>query len=340
MEEIENHKLVGKSFPDCVGNTLKNSMESSSFYDVTLVCDDYMKIKSHKVVLTSSSSLFKDILKDDKNISEIFLIGIKSSELESILKFIYLGEVYVHQKTLCNFVSTARNLEFEEIVKTVKESRNEIVETLQHNNSRVKVEKITEVYLKEEEELITDNDDHKDVIQQSKGEKFECDECGAELSSGQTLKKHKTYMHSGKLHPCDQCDYKAKQPGGLKAHKNVVHEGIRRYQCKECDYKASTKQRLSIHMTVRHGGTMLYCSICNISAATKYRLRVHIENVHEKLKKQCSLCDYKVLKNSSLSAHIKSVHEGITYPCNQCEYVGSMKKFLLKHVKKYHSAKK
>ena len=224
---MENHKLVDKSFSDCVGNTLKNLMESSSFYDVTLVCDDYTKIKTHKVVLTSTSSLFKDILKDDKNISEIFLLGIRSSDLESILKFIYVGEVYVHQKALCNFVSTARNLEFKEIVKTVKESRNEIVETLQHSNSTIKVEKITEVYLKEEQELITDYEvcqevlsEHssteevhqEDKIQPSEEDKFKCDECGTMLANAVGYQKHKKYMHSGTFYPCDQCDYKAKQP--------------------------------------------------------------------------------------------------------------------------------
>ena len=46
------------------------------------------------------------------------------------MKFIYLGEVDVHQNNLCNFISAAKNLEFHEIVKAVKEARNEIVESI------------------------------------------------------------------------------------------------------------------------------------------------------------------------------------------------------------------
>ena len=133
---MENSKVVGKSFPDCVGIVIKDLMESSIYSDVTLVCDDYTKIRTHKLILTSSSTLFKDILKDDVSISEIFLMGIKGSELESLLNFIYLGEVNVHQKNLCKFISAAKNLEFNEIVETVKEARKEIVETLQKYNTK------------------------------------------------------------------------------------------------------------------------------------------------------------------------------------------------------------
>ena len=52
---MENSEVVEKSFrfriiPDCVGTMMKNLMESSSFSDVTLVCDDNKKIKTHKLV--------------------------------------------------------------------------------------------------------------------------------------------------------------------------------------------------------------------------------------------------------------------------------------------------
>ena len=94
--------------------------------------------------------------------------------MESLLNFIYLGEVNVHQKNLCKFISAAKNLEFNEIVETVKEARKEIVETLQKYNTKNNLEKITEVYLKEEEELVTEFVDPKDLIQQSDREKLEC----------------------------------------------------------------------------------------------------------------------------------------------------------------------
>ena len=123
MAEVERADGVTKSLSEGVGTMMKNLMESSRFSDVTIICDDHMKFRAHKLVLSSSSSLFKEFLKDDVAISEIDLIGIKGSDMESIMKFIYLGAVDILQDNLCSFISTARNLKFDEIVKTVKEAR-------------------------------------------------------------------------------------------------------------------------------------------------------------------------------------------------------------------------
>ena len=132
------------------------------------------------------------------------------------------------RKLCATLFLSARSLEFDEIVKTVKEAHQKIVQNLQNKNAEVKIEKITEVYLKEEEEPftefvdqkeeeepITESVDQKDALQRSKGEKFACDECGAVLSSDKIRQSHKKNLHGDKLFPCDQCDYKTKRTNGL-----------------------------------------------------------------------------------------------------------------------------
>ena len=116
MTELEKH-YKQKSLPDILGTMMKDMMEFSSFSDVTLICEDNVQIKTHKLILSSSSPLFKEILANKAALSEIFLIGIRGSEVESILKFIYLREVCVHQDNLNSFFSTARNLQFNEVGK-------------------------------------------------------------------------------------------------------------------------------------------------------------------------------------------------------------------------------
>ena len=182
MADMERANIVSQSFSNDLGPMMKTLMESRSFSDVTLVCDNHVKIRAHKLVLSSTSSLFEEIFKDDLALSEINIIGIKGSEMESILQFIYLGKVDIPQGNLCSFISTAKNLEFNEIVKTVKEAREEIVKSFKSNTnptSSTKTEKITEVYLKEEVDPFTDYINQKDVIQPNKGRKIDCDECGA-----------------------------------------------------------------------------------------------------------------------------------------------------------------
>ena len=359
---MDNSEVVEKSFrfrivPDCVGIMMKNLMDSSCFSDVTLVCDDYTKIKTHKLVLTSSSFLFKEILKDDKAISEIFLIGIKGSELESILKFIYLGEVDVQQKDLCKFISAAKNLEFNEIVKAVKlkEARKALVEAIQNEVSQNKTEKITEVYLKEEDEMITEIVDQKDVPQhskvhlkeeeelitekQSKEGKFKCGECYAKLSSAKGLQKHKKYVHSDKykLHPCDQCDYKAKQSSNLKVHKKALHGG-EKFGCDECDTELTTEYSLKKHKKYVHSGEKYPCNQCDYEGKQPINLKKHKQIVHEGFKPyQCKECDYKASGKHTLKVHNIVKHgDGIMQYCSICNFGTATKARIRRHIESVH----
>ena len=74
MAEAETANVVSKSFSEEVGTMMKTLMETSRFSDVTIVCDDHVKIRAHKLVLSSSSSLFNEFLKDDVAMSEIVVI--------------------------------------------------------------------------------------------------------------------------------------------------------------------------------------------------------------------------------------------------------------------------
>ena len=60
-------------FQDVLGNLLKTG-ESS---DVTLVCDDQVKFKSHKFVLNACSPVFESILQESYELqSVVYLRGI------------------------------------------------------------------------------------------------------------------------------------------------------------------------------------------------------------------------------------------------------------------------
>ena len=78
----ENFTLTWHShanhFQDVLGNLL-NTGESS---DVTLVCDDQVKFKSHKFVLKACSPVFESILQESNELqSVIYLRGINQLEL-------------------------------------------------------------------------------------------------------------------------------------------------------------------------------------------------------------------------------------------------------------------
>ena len=91
----DNFKVTWDTHPDHVKNMLHEMMTSDYLTDVTLVCDDDIQIKAHKIVLSACSNVFKKIINslplNDRN-AVIYLRGIQHKEMESILEFMYLGE--------------------------------------------------------------------------------------------------------------------------------------------------------------------------------------------------------------------------------------------------------
>ena len=75
------------------------------FVDVTLVCDDNRQVKAHKVVLSSSSPVLEQILISNPHQHPlIYLHNVKYSCLQSLIKYIYLGQTEVAQAELQDFI--------------------------------------------------------------------------------------------------------------------------------------------------------------------------------------------------------------------------------------------
>ena len=125
----EKLNLTWHTYTDHVREMLHHMMSSNELTDITLVSADKKKFKAHKVVLSSCSSVFKSII-NDTLLSDaiIYLTGIQSSEIESILKLIYLGEAILHQERMDEFINATRSLEIKEIGKDI-----EIPENDQHD---------------------------------------------------------------------------------------------------------------------------------------------------------------------------------------------------------------
>ena len=76
------------------------------YFDVTLVSDDHQLVHAHKLILSSSSDYFKDILKPTKNNQNtmICMEGTTLSDLNNILDYVYNGEVQVPESQLDRFL--------------------------------------------------------------------------------------------------------------------------------------------------------------------------------------------------------------------------------------------
>merc|ERR1719244_1471966 len=74
-------------------------------------------IKAHKVVLSSSSEFFKNILTMNRHETPlIYLKDIKHDILNYLLKFIYIGQCELTQDNLDLFLSTGKDLKIEDLL--------------------------------------------------------------------------------------------------------------------------------------------------------------------------------------------------------------------------------
>ena len=136
----EKYTLDWKTYSDHLREMLHEMMKSKELTDVTLVCDDKIQFKAHKIVLSACSSVFKSIINDlPQNSSVIYLRGIQHQEMESILEFMYLGVATFYQERMNEFLNVANNLEIKEISKDVIDEQNVLTEETSNSENSEQV---------------------------------------------------------------------------------------------------------------------------------------------------------------------------------------------------------
>ena len=90
-------------------------MKSDYLTDITLVTDDRVHLKAHKIVLSACSVVFKSIINEIPENSVIYLGGIQYQEMKSILEFMYLGLATFDRNRIDEFMKVAKNLEIKVI---------------------------------------------------------------------------------------------------------------------------------------------------------------------------------------------------------------------------------
>merc|ERR1712106_867167 len=108
--ESEKFCLRWNDFETNISAGFRELREEKDFFDVTLACDD-SQLQAHKVILSACSPFFRNILQRNPHQHPLlYMKGVKYSELQSVLNFMYLGEVNVAQDDLNSFLSVAEDL--------------------------------------------------------------------------------------------------------------------------------------------------------------------------------------------------------------------------------------
>ena len=102
--------LRWNDFESNINSAFKELRGDKDFFDVTLACDDE-QIQAHKVILAACSPFFRSVLQRNPHQHPLlYLKGVKYTNLQYVLNFMYHGEVNVAQEELNSFLSVAEDL--------------------------------------------------------------------------------------------------------------------------------------------------------------------------------------------------------------------------------------
>jgi len=106
----EKFCLRWNDFENNISLAFRELRNDKDFFDVTLACEDE-QIQAHKVILSACSPFFRNILRRNQHQNPLlYLKGVRYTDLQSVLNFMYHGEVNVAQEELNSFLAVAEDL--------------------------------------------------------------------------------------------------------------------------------------------------------------------------------------------------------------------------------------
>lgn len=145
----EKFCLRWNDFENNISSAFRELRDDKDFFDVTLACDDE-QIQAHKVILSACSPFFRNILRRNPHQNPLlYLKGVKYTDLQSVLNFMYHGEVNVAQEELNSFLAVAEDLRVKGL--TQNQSGSHSTTKKENNYSRPKSPQMTKPNLPRQE---------------------------------------------------------------------------------------------------------------------------------------------------------------------------------------------
>ena len=245
-----------------MSSSFKEMRDDIDLVDVTLACGVKMQLQAHKFVLSASSPFFKEILRNNKHPHPlIYLKGIKAGALESVIDFIYRGEVNIYQEDLNDFLAAAEELELKGLTGQQPMEEDKPKNThIKEETPQLKIKHNTrdKVLLKTDPELSnadvypvqnlgefqeainsstdmlsvglgnnTNNDELNETVKsllERVGDAWNCKMCGQKSGFKVSIKRHIESKHTtGGSFPCKLCGKIFRSSNSISTHLSKSH---------------------------------------------------------------------------------------------------------------------
>ena len=118
----EKFCLRWNDFESNISIAFREIREEKDLFDCTLSCGS-RQIQAHKLILSACSPFFKSILKMNPHQHPLlYLKGVDFPSLQSVLNFMYHGEVNIAQEELNSFLAVAEDLQVKGLTQNKPDS--------------------------------------------------------------------------------------------------------------------------------------------------------------------------------------------------------------------------
>ena len=355
----EKLQLNGKNFTEDIFKALRLIRHDKDFTDVTLVCEDDILVKAHRVILASASSFFKAALMRKKVVRQrkLYLRGLKAVEVETALDFLYLGEVSVVKEDVASFIKVAQDLGLRGFERPRDEYEGN-VEVVKKSGETEMIKEVNEIG--ETECTLNTSQD----LEETRTVVGENSKCGSfEESIKETCKSKETSVFNDNIEKLlgeeDIGDVSLSENSERNADQREPREDPVESAPPNLMSEASVKKRnrkeirAILKTSVSNSGKELKDDI-NTVEVESFEPGNNVEGAvsTEQLDSQimslmarreglwsCTLCGKEKRERSCLSRHIEGVHiVGFQHPCSLCQRILTSRASLGAHKRKFHRA--
>ena len=275
------YSLKWNDFNSHVRKAFTDLRYDNHFCDVTLVSDDLHEFSAHKVVLSTCSDYFKNLLRNNKNPHpNVCMEGLNCQELKNVIDYIYTGEIVIEKCHIKKFVSTAKRLRLAGLDREDKPLDKQVISKIDDN---VKPEERKELSNDDKEDLLIDDDAGRSTI-------FDF-QSNIEVSNDQQSRVILPKKLENETVTAPELNDEKKESNVAASENNnpISGEGLYREYSNRTLYNEELLEELS-HINFTRSvtpETNIYdCNTCKIRYFTFFEAKEHFEQEHQNVVKE------------------------------------------------------